>query len=134
MQGEAGPVGPGRDAFARFPALTYSTIPEALVHALARERVGCNGMAVMMALCRKVYADGRFGRASADELSSRCGLARQQIARGMMDLRGKGIVEPVTVKAADGTERPDRPAFGHIAQYRIAPDVWAMVDLAECEG
>lgn len=108
MQGEASPVGQGRDAFARFPALTYSTIPEALAHVLARRRVGCNGWAVMVALSRKVYADGRFGRASAEELSSRCGLTRQQIARGMMDLRGKGIVEPVTRTAADGTEKPDR--------------------------
>ncbi len=131
MQGEAGSVGPGRDAFARYPALTYSTIPEALAHALARSRVGCNGWAVMIALSRKIYADGRFGRASAKELSARCGLTRQQIARGMMDLRGKGIVEPVAVKSADGTEKPDRPAFGHVAQYRIASNVWATV---KCES
>mgnify|MGYP004524768405 CR=1 FL=1 len=26
-----------------------------------------------------------------------------------------------------GTTYPDRPAFGHVAQYRIAPDVWATV-------
>ena len=134
MQGETGSVESGREAFARFSALTYSTIPEAIVHALARERVGRNGCLVLVALGRKIYADGRFGRVSAEELSSRCGLTRQQIARGMMDLRGKGIVEPVTIVAADGAERLDRPAFGHIAQYRIVPDVWAAVNLAEREG
>ncbi len=134
MQGKAGPVGHGREAFARYTALTYSTIPEALVHALARERVGCNGWAVMIALSRKVYADGRFGRASTDELSGRCGLWRQQIACGMMDLRRKGIVEPVTRTMDDGRRVPDRPGFGHIAQYRIALEVWAAVNLAERMG
>ena len=69
-------------------------------------------------------------RASADELSSRCGLTRQQIARGMMDLRGRGIIEPVIITKADGRQAPDRSAFGHVAQYRISPDVWATVRLS----
>ena len=72
-------------------------------------------------------------RASADELSSRCGLTRKQVARGMMDLRGKGIIEPVTCVTAEGTAKPDRLAFGHVAQYRISPEVWATVSCTECE-
>ena len=131
MQGKAGSVGSGREAFARFSPLTYSTIPEVLAHVLAREQVGRNGCLVFIALCRKVYADGKFGRASAEELSRRCGLTRQQIARGMMDLRGKGIVEPVVRTTADGRRAPDRPGFGHVAQYRIEPNVWATV---KCES
>lgn len=67
------PVGRGgltqpKDVFARYPSLTYSTIPEGLLLALVRKQVGRNGWAVMVALCRKVYADDRLGRASAEEM------------------------------------------------------------------
>ena len=93
-----GGLNQGKDVFARYPSLTYSTIPEGLMLALVSKQVGRNGWAVMVALCRKVYADGRLGRASAEEIARRSGLTRYQIARGMTELREKNIIVPVVRK------------------------------------
>ena len=128
------PVGRGgltktKDVFARYPSLTYSTIPEGLMLVLVRKQVGRNGWAVMVALCRKVYSDGRLGRASAEEIASRSGLTRYQIARGMAELRDKGIIVPVVRKTADGFRRLDRSNYGHVAQYCITRDVWEGIEL-----
>lgn len=117
--------------FARYPSLTYSTIPEGLLLALVRKQVGRNGWAVMVALCRKVYADGRLGRASAEEIASCLGLSRYQIARGMTELRGKGIIVPVVRKTADGFRKLDRSNYGHVAQYCITSDVWNGIELGD---
>ena len=117
--------------FARYPSLTYSTIPEGLLLALVRKQVGRNGWAVMVALCRKVYADGRLGRASAEEIASCSGLSRYQIARGMTELRGKGIIVPVVRKTADGFRKLDRSNYGHVAQYCITSDVWNDIELGD---
>ena len=119
-----GEIGSGKDAFARFNPLSYATIQEELTKAMARERVGRNGWAVMVALCQKIYADGRLGRASADEIARRTGLTRAQIARGMMELRNKGLIVPVIRKTAEGFRHPDRPSYGHVAQYCFPRDLW----------
>lgn len=130
------PVGRGgltqpKDVFARYPSLTYSTIPEGLLLALVRKQVGRNGWAVMVALCCKVYADGRLGRASAEEIASRSGLSRYQISRGMTELRGKDIIVPVVRKTADGFRKLDRSNYGHVAQYCITRDVWNDIELGD---
>ena len=99
--------------------------------ALVSKQVGRNGWAVMVALCRKVYADGRLGRASAEEIVRRSGLTRYQIARGMTELREKNIIVPVVRKTADGFRKLDRSNYGHVAQYCITRDIWKLVSLDE---
>ena len=89
MLARRGEVGPGKDAFARFAPLSYATIQEELTRVMVREQVGRNGWAVMVALSHKVYADGKLGRASADEIAKRTGLTRAQVSRGMKELRDK---------------------------------------------
>lgn len=126
-----GGLNQGKDVFARYPSLTYSTIPEGLMLALVSKQVGRNGWAVMVALCRKVYADGRLGRASAEEIARRSGLTRYQIARGMTELREKNIIVPVVRKTADGFRKLDRSNYGHVAQYCITRDIWKLVSLDE---
>lgn len=46
----------------------------------------------------------------------------------MAKLRGKGIIEPVARREGDGPARSDRSAFEHVAQYRIAADVWSAME------
>ena len=120
-----GAVGSGKDAFVRFEPLTYATVQRELTKAMVEKQVGRNGWAVMIALCHKIYADGRLGRTPAAEISERTGLTRAQIARGMMELRDKGIIAPVIRKTADGYRHPDRSNYGHVAQYCITRDLWA---------
>ncbi|MEE0246759.1 hypothetical protein [Ellagibacter isourolithinifaciens] len=86
---------------------------------------------MMVALCCKVYADGRLGRASAEEIASRSGLSRYQISRGMTELRGKDIIVPVVRKTADGFRKLDRSNYGHVAQYCITRDVWSDIELGD---
>lgn len=57
-------------------------------------RVGRNGWAVMVALCRKLYKDGCFGMSSSKEMAAFTGLSAYQIARGMTKLREKGSSFP----------------------------------------
>ena len=113
------------DSFARYPSRSYTVMPDELLVELIERKVGRNGWAVMIALCHKIYADGRLGRTPAAEISERTGLTRAQIARGMMELRDKGIIAPVIRKTADGYRHPDRSNYGHVAQYCITRDLWA---------
>ena len=91
--------------------------------------VGRNGWAVMVALCRKLYDDGLLGRSSSAEVSELTGLTSYQVARGMAELRQKGMIVPVVVKDSRGVRRIDRSGHGHVAQYCITRDVWASVKL-----
>lgn len=119
----------GREKYARFAPRSYATVQEELVKAMVYARVGRNGWSVMMALCQKIYADGRFGRVSADQIARRTGLTRAQIARGMAELRGKGIIVPVIRKTKDGSRHLDRSAYGHVAQYCITRDLWNAISV-----
>lgn len=49
------------DPFARFNPGRYTTLPEEVARVMARRRVGANGWPVMLALSRRIYADGEFG-------------------------------------------------------------------------
>ena len=104
-------------------------LQKGLVTELASRQVGRNGLIVMMALCRKVYDDGKLGRASAASISEYTGLNLRQVERGMADLRERGVIEPVRFKDDDGRWRHDRSCGGHVVQHRIAKDVWASVQL-----
>ena len=95
-------------------------------------RVGRNGWVVMVALCRKLYEDGCFGMSSSKEMAAFTGLSAYQIARGMTELREKGLIVPLIVKDADGRRRPDRSSSGHVARYCVARSTWETVEL--CGG
>lgn len=125
MQVDGREVGGGKDVFARFEPGGYCTIPYFLVKEMAERRVASNGWPVMMALCRRIYADGRLGKCNRDEIRSYTGLTYAQIARGMAELRDKGIIVPVTRKTAQGYRHPDRSNFGHVAQYCISRKLWS---------
>ena len=125
---EEGRLGePGR--FARYPPLTFTMIQQGLIAELAAREVGRNGLVVMLALCRKVYDDGRLGRASAVSISEYTGLDLRQVERGMADLRERGVIEPVRFKDDEGRWREDRSCGGHVAQQRITKDAWSPVQL-----
>ena len=118
--------------FARHPPFSFSTIPAALVAKMVDRRVGRNGWAVMVALCRKLYEGGCFGMSSSKEMAAFTGLSAYQIARGMTELREKGFIVPLIVKDADGRRRPDRSSSGHVARYCVARSIWETVEL--CGG
>ena len=118
---------PGR--FARYPPQTFTMIQQGLIAELAAREVGRNGLVVMLALCRKVYDDGRLGRASAVSISEYTGLDLRQVERGMADLRKRGVIAPVKFKDDEGRWREDRSCGGHVAQQRITKDAWSSVQL-----
>jgi|GEM_PF-1133203 len=128
MQVRRDEVAGGLDPFARYPASTFATVPGGLACLMAEKRVGRNGWAVMVALCRRVYADGRLGRTPAAEIAEASGLTAYQVARGMKELRDKGIIAPVTRKTAQGYRHPDRSNYGHVAQYRFTKKAWARIE------
>lgn len=55
-------------------------MPEGIVAELVVRRVGRNGWAVMVALCRKLYEDGCFGASSAKEIAAFTGLSGYGLA------------------------------------------------------
>ena len=115
--------------FARYKPGGFATLPEGIVLELVARRVGRNGWAVMVALCRKLYEDGRLGMSSAKEVSRFTGLTAYQVARGMTELRDIGVIVPVVVKDSEGRRRPDRSSSGHVARYCVSRDVWATVEV-----
>lgn len=114
--------------FARYPPLKFSTIPAALVAEMVDRRVGRNGWAVMVALCSKLYEDGCFGVSPAKEMAAFTGLSAYQVARGMTELREKGLIVPLIVKDVEGRRRPDRSSSGHVARYCVARGIWEKVE------
>lgn len=129
MPRESKPIRRGSDTFAHYPNFTYATIQDGLARVLVEKGVGRNGWAVMTALCRTVYYDGRLCRVGAEEIAQRFGLTKNQIARGMMELRDKGIIEPIMRTTAKGYRHRDRSTFGHIAQYRFTWEVWHEIEV-----
>ena len=115
--------------FARYQPGEFSTLPRGIVRELVARHVGRNGWAVMLAPCRKLYEDGRIGMSPAKEISRYVGLTAYQVARGMTELRDKGIISPVVVRDSEGRRRPDRSSSGRVARYCISRDVWASVEL-----
>ena len=129
MQGEKRRGVSAMARYAQYPPLGFSVVPQGLVMELGARRVGRNGLIVMIDLCRQVYEDGAIGRTPARDMSDRTGLSAYQVARGMAELRDKGVIEPVTVRGRDDVRRPDRSTHGHVARYRISDDVWKQVEL-----
>ncbi|WP_058985634.1 hypothetical protein [Hugonella massiliensis] len=122
------------EVFARYPRLTYSTIQEGLVALLVSKRTGRNGWAVIVTLCRRVYADGRLGLMSAAEICKATGMTAEQVHRGMGELRNKGIIVPVYRTNAEGFKNLDRSCFGHVAQYCFTKEAWSMIATVDSAG
>ena len=121
----------GKDCFVRFPVQSYATIQDGLTRLLVSRNVGRNGWAVIVTLCKAIYADGRLGRISAKEIGNVTGLNPNQVARGMAELRDKGIIVAVYRTTAEGYRHIDRSNLGHVAQYCFTKDAWALIDTVE---
>lgn len=101
------PVDPSRlrqdaKSFARYLSLEYSTVQDGITTVLVQRKVGRNGWAVMVAMCRKVYGDGKLGRISAEEIVERTGLTTAQVTRGMRELRERSIIVPIIRENSKG--------------------------------
>ena len=118
----------GKDCFAKFPKLSYATIQDGLLKLLVETQVGRNGWAVIVAMCRTIYFDGRFGRISAKDIAATTGMSSYQIARGMTELREKGIIVPVYRTTSEGYRHLDRSNLGHVAQYCFTKDAWKRIE------
>ena len=94
--------------FALYAKQSFTILPDALVGVLVKRQVGRNGWAVMAALCHAIFSDDRIGVMSSNEVCARTGLTKYQVARGMTELRDKGIIAPVIRTNAD---RALIPAF-----------------------
>lgn len=118
-------------AFALYAKQSFTILPDALVGVLVERQVGRNGWAVMAALCHAIFSDGRIDVMSSNEVCARTGLTKYQVARGMTELRDKGIIAPVIRTNVEGYRHPDRSNCGHVARYCICSDIWALVELKE---
>ena len=91
---------------------------------MVQKKVGRNGWAVMAALCMGVHVDRTFDMKPAARIAELTGLSEKQVARGMAELRQRGVIVPVTRRSKDGSRHVDRPCFGHVATYCFTKSAW----------
>lgn len=118
----------GKECFVRFPKLTYATIQDGLLKRMAARKIGRNGWAVMVAFCKTIYTDGCLGKLSSAAIQEVTGLTDKQVARGMADLRDKGIIEPIIRTTRQGYRNPDKSNLNHVAQYRFTKGSWNAIE------
>ena len=94
---------------------------------LVEMKVGRNAWPVMLALAVGVHENRVLDIRSADAIMSLTGLEAEQVARGMRELREKGVIVAVIKKTREGTRRADRSCFGHVAQYCFTPEAWEAI-------
>lgn len=111
----------------RYQSGRFATIPASLIEFLVRVKVGRNGMAVIMSLCRYVRPDGTFGKFAREKMSIETTLTPAQVSRGMAELKEKLVIEPVPTLSHDGRWRPDRSNFAHVASYRFTKEAWSFI-------
>ena len=126
MPNPQGLGGRGKDGI-RYQSGRFAPVPASLIEFLVRVRVGRNGMAVIMSLCRYVKPDGTFGRISREKMSYETAMTPTQVSRGMAELKEKLVIEPVPRMSLDGRWRPDRSNFGHVATYRFTKEAWSYI-------
>lgn len=126
MSNSKGLKGRSQDAI-RYHSGRFAVVPASLIEFLVRVKVGRNGMAVIMSLCRYVHSDGTFARFSREKMSLETTLTPAQVSRGMAELKEKLVIEPVPRMSVDGRWRPDRSNFGHIATYRFTEEAWSFI-------
>ena len=106
----------------------YTTLPFGLMRLLVEKQVGRNSWPVMAALCNGVHVNRMLDVKSSERIVKLTGLTANQVARGMRELREKGVIVPVTRKTKDGYRHPDRSNFGHVAQYCFTPEAWGWIE------
>ena len=126
MQNPQG-IGRKKQDSVRYQSGRFAIIPASLIEYLVRVKVGRNGMAVIMSLCRYVRPDGSFGKFAREKMSLETTLTPAQISRGMSELKEKLVIEPVPRMTIGGSWKPDRSNFGHIASYRFTKEAWSFV-------
>ena len=114
--------------YVRYPKGTYATIQDGLLRFLAERQVGKNGWPVAVYLCRRVYADGRIGRASSKAIQSATGLTEAQVERGMRELRDKEIIRRMTRDTRAGAKVEDKAAPYHVARYEFTKEAWERIE------
>ena len=111
----------------RYHSGRFTTIPASLIEYLVRVKVGRNGMAVIMSLCRHARPDGTFAKYSREKMSAETTLTPAQVSRGIAELKEKLVIESTSTISLNGTKRPDRANFGHIATYRFTQQAWSFI-------
>ena len=113
--------------YARYPKLTYSVIQDGLIRVLVEKKVGRNGLAVLLCLCKAVYADGKLGVMGSKAIQEVSGLTANQVMHGMQELRDKEIIVQVAKRMESGAMKPDRSMPSHVCQYRFTKKVWERI-------
>lgn len=98
-----------------------------LMRVMVAVNLGRNGCVVLLSLCRFVKPNGMFGKMPSRKIVEDTGMTPAQVARGMKELRDKHIIEPIPRVAFDGTTKPDRSNFGHVATYRFTEAAWSRI-------
>lgn len=111
---------------AKFSPLHFSTIPHELVKYCVERKVSSSGIAMIAIYCTAVQSDGTLRCVSRRDMARKTGLSERMVDYGKRSLKSKGIIEPCEV-LKNGVTTFDTSHEGHVAQYRIAPDVWATI-------
>lgn len=117
----------GNQGTIRFQSGRFAMVPMRLIEFLVRVKVGRNGLAVIMSLCRYVRQDGSFGKFSREKMSQETTLTPAQVSRGMAELKEKLVIEPMPRVSFNGKWVPDRSNFGHVASYRFTDEAWSYI-------
>lgn len=111
---------------AQFTPLRFSTVPHELIKCCVERGVARDGIVMIVIYSTCIQSDGRLRCVGREEMMRRSGLNQRMVKYGIESLRDAGIIEPCMVMR-HGALQPDSSYTGHIAQYRIAPDVWATI-------
>lgn len=106
---------------------TYIAVPHALLRELLGREVGMNGAHTLLCLLKWVDKRGQCQTFAVEDIEDYYGLDPRQHEAGIRDLKGEGLISPITVTLPDGSKVEDRAYYGHPITYRICADVWERV-------
>lgn len=118
---------------AQFPPLRFSTVPHELIKCCVERGVASDGIVMIVIYSTCIQSDGRLRCVGREEMMRRTSLNRRMVKYGIESLRDAGIIEPCMVMR-NGALQPDSSYAGHVAQYRITPDVWASITHRSVSG
>lgn len=111
---------------AQFSSYTFSTVPYALIKCCLDRGVSRTGLAMIVIYSTCIQPDGTLYGVPHEKMMEITGMSKDMVARGKRSLTSKGIIVPCEVMR-NGAVTRDASYHGHVAQYRIAPDVWAAI-------
>ncbi|MCB7037895.1 hypothetical protein [Eggerthella sinensis] len=111
---------------AKFFSLQFSAIPHELIKICVERRVSSSGITMIVIYCTAIQSDGTLRCVSRRDMARKTGLSERMVDYGKRSLKSKGIIVPCEI-LKNGVKAPDASHEGHVAQYRIAPDVWAAI-------